>query len=152
MSALGAKADTRSEWFWFDRFREIISVRVMGKERDTFVLDFVARLSDDEWSLVLVEQGPWQNPLEQELGRIQSNLYECLDAARDGQIAEQFPESKGKAIKIRLDCYDLPEDQIESFFSRFANGVLDTPDYLEASFYNEHIQGVGFEINFDTID
>ena len=68
----------------------------MSKERDT-VVNFVSRTDDpNEWRMVLVEQGPWNGGSERELRRIQDRLYGCLDAAIDGQLAEQFPETRGK--------------------------------------------------------
>ena len=122
----------------------------MKNQEHSFNVDFVAEGSAGEWIMVLVEQGPWHNLEEQELYRIQTRLYDCLEAALDGQVAHRFPESKGKSIKIRLDCYDLPKEKISLFFLRFTNGVLDTPDYISATVGNKWVKDISFEINFDT--
>ena len=55
-------------------------------------VDFVARgETEGEWKMVLVEQGPWSGSIEDALQRIQKRLYDCLDAALDGQLAEKYP-------------------------------------------------------------
>lgn len=90
-----------------------------------FVVDFIARgEAPDEWLMVLVENGPWTEPIEVELSRLQNRLYDCMDAAIDGQLASKFPESNGKRITIRIDGYMLPVPEIQSFFKRFTEGVI----------------------------
>jgi|ERR1041385_2977010 hypothetical protein len=118
----------------------------------TTVVDFVARGdSPDEWKLVLVEQGPWNDPVEANLRRLQDRLYGCLDAALDGQVAEKFPESKGKKVTIRLDCYNVPREPVSEFFDKFSSGALSIPDYREALGKSPFVKEFGFEITFDSI-
>ena len=70
------------------------------------VVDFVARgNTDDEWRMVLVEQGPWHPPFVNELRRLQDRLYECVEAAPGGQLAVKFPDSHGKRVDVQLDGY-----------------------------------------------
>lgn len=123
----------------------------MASERTT-VVDFVAKASTpDEWKMVLVEQGPWLNPIDDQLRRIQERMYGCVDAALDGKLAEKFPESKGKRVIVQLDCYDLPKVEVQDFFQRFSNGIFDVGDYRTALEKNQFVRGIGFEINFDHI-
>lgn len=121
----------------------------MSKDRATLI-DFVARGdSPDEWKMVLVEEGPWAGAVENELHRIQERMYGCIDAILDGQLAENFPESKGRRIIVQLDCYDVPRSDVEDFFQRFSTGIFSLDDYREAFEHSEFAKSVGFEINFD---
>ncbi len=114
-----------------------------------FVIDFVARSdTPDEWRLVLVEQGPWADTTN-ELSRLQDRLYNCIEAVLDGQIAEKFPETKNARIKIRVDCYDVPEAEVAEFFGKFSEGVFQIDDYRRALEHSDQTSGIGFEINFD---
>ncbi len=113
------------------------------------VVDFVAEgETSDEWKLVLVEEGPWEHSIETELRRVQERLYGCLDAALDGQLAEQFPSTRGKRVVIQLDCYNVPQADVNDFFQKFAVGVFAFDDYKQALLENEFVRGIGFEINF----
>lgn len=126
-------------------------VFAMTKERTT-VVDFVARGdTDDEWKMVLVEEGPWGDSTEAQLHRIQDRLYGCLDAAIDGHLAEKFPETEGKRLTIRLDCYNVPKAEVSAYFERFSKGVLATSDYKAALQGNKHARSVEFEVTFDEI-
>ena len=82
--------------------------------------------------MVLVENGPWRGPMDLYLRKLQERLYGCVDAALDGQLAERFPESAGKSVVIQLDCYDLPKDEVQAFFTAFAEGVFSIADYRVA--------------------
>lgn len=96
--------------------------------------------------MVLVEQGPWAD-VPSNLRRVQDRLYSCLDAAIDGQLAELFPGSAGAAVTVRLDCYNVPEDEIGDFFRSFASAVLDLPSYKSALEASPHISAIQFAIN-----
>lgn len=98
--------------------------------------------------MVLVE-GPWTGPTEDHLLTLQDRMYGCLDAALDGQLAGQFPAAVGKTVVVRVDCYDVPRDEVDAFVSRFAVGVSTMPDYAaEASPY---VSAFRFEVNHDTL-
>jgi hypothetical protein len=123
----------------------------MGDEQPTLV-NFVAKgESPDEWKMILVEEGPWKDATQANLKRIQSRLYGCIDAALDGQLAEKFPETRGKKIIIQLDCYNLPRAEISQFFDRFSSEVFSLPDYHEAWIKSSFVKSIVFEINFDSI-
>jgi hypothetical protein len=123
----------------------------MSNEKTT-VVDFVAKgATPDEWKMVLVEEGPWRGPVEDQLRRVQERLYGCLDAALEGQLAEKFPESSGKKIIIQLDCYNLPRGEVAEFFDKFSTGVLAVPDYLKALKESQFVRGISFELNFEAV-
>ncbi|MDX9874758.1 MAG: hypothetical protein RBS88_07585 [Spongiibacteraceae bacterium] len=115
-------------------------------------VNFVAKGNlPDEWRMVLVEEGPWHGQIDDQLRRIQGRMYGCIDAALDGQLAEDFPESKGRRVVIQLDCYNVPRDEVEGFFSRFSEGVFELEDYRHALESNAFVKDIEFEINFDNI-
>ena len=101
--------------------------------------------------MVIVEEGPWRDAVEVQLGRVQDRLYGCIDAALDGQLASKYPESQGKKIVIQLDCYNLPRDEVAEFFERFSSGVLETASYRVALNKSRFVRGISFELNFEMI-
>lgn len=101
--------------------------------------------------MVLVEEGPWPGSIDDQLRRIQERMYGCIDAALDGQLAESFPDSKGKRIIVQLDCYNVPRAEVEDFFQRFSSGVLSLEDYRKALEHNEFVHGIDFRVSFDNI-
>jgi hypothetical protein len=123
----------------------------MSNEKTT-VVDFIAKDKDGGgWKMVLVEEGPWQGPVEDQLRRIQKRLFGCIDAAVTGQLATKFPESKGSSVTIQLDCYNVPKPEVAHFFERFSQGALRLSPYKE-EFENQSFVGkLLFEVNFDQI-
>jgi hypothetical protein len=115
-------------------------------------VDFIARGSTpEEWKMVLVESGPWHGPIDSHLRNLQERLYGCVDAALDGQLAGQFPESAGKSVVIQLDCYNLPKDEVQAFFTAFARGVFSIADYRVALAESQFVKGISFDVTFDSI-
>ena len=112
-------------------------------------VDFVARdQPHGGWSLVLVEHGPWHcDDVSEHLRRIQERLYTCLDAALDGAVAAQFPESRDKPLVIRVDAYNVAADQLRAFFRNFSQQVPLLPDYARALSAREFFPSVSFELN-----
>ena len=116
----------------------------------TTIVDFVAKGdSPGEWRMVLVEEGPWHGSVEPQLRRIQERMYGCIDAILDGQLAEKFPDSKGKRIIVQLDCYNVPRQEVEDFFDRFSAGIFRLDDYRSALKNCEFVKEIGFDINFE---
>lgn len=113
----------------------------------TVVVDVIAKgTSSDEWLMVLVEEGPWPT-VETRLRAIQERLYGCIDAAIDGQLAGEFPETYGKRVVIQLDCYDAPEHDVSDFFDRFSKGALATNDYRHALAGSSYVSDITFKLN-----
>ena len=98
----------------------------------------------------------WWAPSERNpqtrLQSIQDRLYNCIDAAIDGQLAEQFPQTLGKRIVIELDCYDSPEAEIIEFFDRFSGGVLALDDYRNALSKSPYVREIAFNLNLGATD
>ena len=113
-------------------------------------VDFVAREADQSrWQMLLVEEGPWpEGQIEANLQRIQERLYGCIEAAMDGQLAEKYPASVGKALTILVDFYNVPEKRARQFFERFSTGALDQPTFRTALEGNGFVQDISFEANF----
>ena len=97
--------------------------------------------------MVLVEAGPWTDT-ETRLRTLQERLYGCMDAAIDGQLADQFPASRGKEVIIQVDFYDVPRAQAEDFMERFAFGIKFLPDYNPAG--SPYVAGFRFEATYGT--
>jgi len=115
-------------------------------------VDFVTQLPQGGWGIVLVEQGPWPHEqVESNLRRVQERLYNCIDAALDGKLAEQFPDSKGEAMVIRLDAYNLPEQELREFFTLFAESVPRLPDYAKALASNHFVSRISFELSLSRV-
>ena len=98
--------------------------------------------------MVLVEEGPWAEfETEASLRRIQERLYGCIDAAIDGGLGKQYPDSVGKPLVIQLSCFNVPEEDVRSFFERFSQGVLEVPDYKKALLESPYVREVSFELS-----
>jgi hypothetical protein len=102
----------------------------------------------DTCQMVLVE-GPWDGDIEDHLRSLQDRMFGCLNAALDGQLAANFPEAKGLNVLIRVDCYDVPRDEVEAFFGRFTDGVSAMSDYSTAG--SPFVRQFMFEVGFDTV-
>jgi hypothetical protein len=107
-------------------------------------VDFIVR---DPWRMVLVEEGPWED-VTSNLQRVQRRLYTCLDAAIDGQLAEQFPDSIGAHVTVQLECYSLPQERVSTFFEAFSAGVLEAPDYKESLRASSFVSSIDFQISY----
>ena len=116
-------------------------------------VDFIAGDPDlSLWQLVLVEQGPWSvESIADNLRRVQTRLYGCLDAALDGQLATQYPDSVSKPLVIRLDGYDLPDNDVRAFFERFSTGIFEMPCYKQALSSNSFVSAVSFRLNLEQL-
>jgi hypothetical protein len=114
-------------------------------------VDFIVRGDGHEpWRMVLVEEGPWdETAVQTQLHRVQERLLGTLDAALDGQLCEQFPQSRGTNVVIQIDAYNLPRTEIAEFFERFSEGALQIPDYQRILLNNKFVRSVSFELNFD---
>lgn len=114
----------------------------------TVTVDFIAFDDDEDACLmVLVEEGPWTVPIENHLQALQDRLYGCLEAALDGQLAEQFPKAANKKVVIQVDFYGVPRREADDFMERFSSGVTGLPDYSPAS--SPWVESFEFRANHD---
>jgi hypothetical protein len=111
-------------------------------------VDFVAKVENGKWLLVLVESGPWEPPYDDKLRDLQGRIYDCIDVALDGELAKRFPESKGCVLSIRVDCYDICREVVEPFFERISSGIFQIPEYFKALQQNPYVASVCFEIAY----
>ena len=95
------------------------------------VIDIVAQDKSGVWEVVMVEERQWDGsgPQLQEL-KDKVELY--LEYALDGPMDQGFPDSKGKAKRIRLFCATLPTGPTAEFVNRLKRFVA--------------TYGVGFEV------
>jgi len=115
-------------------------------------IDFVAKgKSDDQWLVVLVEQGGESQPSNDFLYSLQNRLYNCLDAILDGELAKKFPYTLNKNITIRVDGYDLFEDEVSEFFANFSEGIFSVPDYHKALDESRYVKNISFELNLEQL-
>lgn len=116
-----------------------------------FIVDFVVRDdSPDVMKMVLVEEGDWSD-IDARLRFLQERLYGCIDAAIDGQLADQFPETKGKKVIVSIDFYNAPHEEASEFFERFSKNVLLIPSYKEGLEQSKFVKDIIFEANFETL-
>ena len=106
------------------------------------------RPSDGAFILVLVEEGPWaDDDVPAQLRRIQERLYDCVDAAVDGHLAQRYPDSRGKPAVIRLDCYDIPDSPMRKFVTGFAESIRDSQEVQRDLLAQGFVKSLGFEYN-----
>lgn len=107
---------------------------------------------DDRFSLILVEEGPWPDEdIVVKLRELQDRLYNCVFAAIDGQLADLYPDSKGKDVVIRLDCFDTPADEVADFFDRFSKHIMKSEKIQNDLRANAFVKSLSFEYSRGTI-
>lgn len=119
----------------------------MNSYKVATVVDFIAKGDTaDTWRMILVEEGPWSE-IDLEMTRLQNRLYDCIDAALDGQLSQKFPATLGKNLLIQLDGYNLPEEHVSQFFDVFSNNILLIDDYANALKENAFVKEIRFNLN-----
>ena len=112
-------------------------------------VNFVAPTDDPNiWKIVFVETGPWDD-IPKELHRLQERLYDCIEGAIDGALAEQYPDTNAKAITLQLEGCDLPEKDVREFWNAFSSGVVKIPEFASALANSPYVTGFNFELNLD---
>jgi hypothetical protein len=111
------------------------------------------RASDGAFILVLVEEGPWDVcELDARLRQVQERLYDCVDAAIDGHLVARYPDSRGKPVVIRLDCYDAPDEPLNGFLKRFADHIARSPELQRDFVAQGFVQSLSFEYHHRTLE
>ncbi len=64
--------------------------------------------------LVMVERRPW-NAAREQFKQIEEKLNRYMGYVLDGFLAEQYPQYRGKAVQIRLDCAEAPHGEAVRF-------------------------------------
>jgi hypothetical protein len=142
-----------------DGARAGASLVVAGPEQLEFssmnervIVDLILMQPDGRIVLCMVEEGPWsEQQVVEELRRVQNRLYDYMSVAVDGQLAKSHPDSVGRGVVIRLDCYDTPEEPVEEFFARFVAYNRNREDLAAAIAEKGLISGLEFEYSRDTL-
>lgn len=74
---------------------------------DSSTIDVVAQDADGTYLLVMVEDRPWGAVDEQEC-QLRDKINTYVSYILDGQLAQQYPETIGRPVAIRLDCLHTP--------------------------------------------
>jgi len=83
----------------------------MAGIEDANVIDLVGDDGAGECLVVMVETRPWDaSPDQSEQLKQKMNAY--AGYILDGTLARQFPKTKGKPVRIRLDCSEQPNTEI----------------------------------------
>jgi hypothetical protein len=99
----------------------------------------------DEFALYLVENGPWAEPsLERRLRLVQDRIYSVIDVVVDGHLAEKFPESKGKKVRIQIDGYGDPPEGLERLVHAFSELPRGNSEYGRAIEASSFFSGLRF--------
>jgi len=97
----------------------------------------------DEFMLILVEEGPWDEPITDEKMRdIQERIYNAVDGAIDGYLSKKYPDAKGKKVSVQIDCYDPPTNQVSVLVKRLSQFLETDAEYKAAIINSEHVDGL----------
>jgi hypothetical protein len=119
----------------------------MANRRAT--IDLVTGRADGAFAMVLVEEGPWEKAkVEENLRRIQQRLYDCVDIVVDGHLSAKYPQSRGRPVIVRLDCYDTPDTPVRDLLRRFAQHIRDSKEVQRDLAAGGHVNSIDFEYNW----
>ncbi len=103
---------------------------------------------NNEYKLILVEEGPWEeSTLEDRLRKIQDRIYNAVDAAVDGALFQNYPDSKGQKVCVQVDCYDPPPDMIEQLVKDLGQYVDESYEYQNAIKRDQNISSLRIAYN-----
>lgn len=116
-------------------------------------IDLIAYNSkDEEYKLILVEEGPWQkSTFEDRLRKIQDRIYNSVDAAIDGILMQKYPDSKGKKVCVQVDCYESPSDLVKQLVKGLDKYFSGSDEYQDALKRNKNISSFRIAYNEDKI-
>ena len=87
---------------------------------------------NNEFVLCLVETGPWAEPIENRLKKLQDRLYDSFDAIVDGHVASKFPQSKGRKIRLQVDSHDAAPVSVLEFVRKFTDHLKNDAESQQA--------------------
>ena len=74
----------------------------MSAEFNKVTVDYITRSDETgDYSLYLLERAGWSE-LDARLKTLQERVYTALDVVLDGQLASDYPESRGKKVQIAV--------------------------------------------------
>jgi len=75
-----------------------------------------------EFAVIMVESRPWRGR-EQRLAEVQAKTNAYLRFILDGQMRRLYPDSKGRPVRIQLDCVEAPDRDTAEFLEDLAKRV-----------------------------
>jgi hypothetical protein len=100
---------------------------------------------NDEYVLYLVEDGPWPHDEAEwraRLSGIQGRILSAADVAIDGHLAEKYPDSRGRKVRIQVDSPAGSPNQLEDLVGAVERFLREDPAYSEAIKNSGQIQGL----------
>ena len=94
-------------------------------------IDYITHNADlSEFALYLVESGPWPDPARDRLLPLQERIYTIVDVVLDGQLASDYPDSKGKRVRVEVVFRGSPppEDALR-MIARLDEYICSSPEY-----------------------
>jgi hypothetical protein len=92
-------------------------------------IDFVTKMPEGGYKLVLVEMGPWPAAeKDQNLQRLGQRICDCVTAVINGIITQRYPALAGEAIRIQVDSYSTPRWDVETLLAKLQNMVNTSPE------------------------
>lgn len=109
----------------------------------TVKIDFVTRDdTNDEFALYIVEVGPWpedDHAWDERLRALNERILSAADAAIDGGVALEYPESKGRRFRIQVDTPGGTPPQVERLVDAIKRHLVDDPEYSSAIRDSRHV-------------
>jgi hypothetical protein len=104
-----------------------------------------------EWVLYLVEEGPWRRrAIEDRLRTLQNRIYDAVDVVLGGHLASKFPDSKGRSVRIQVDCYDEPPADLGMVVREIARFIKKSAEYQTDIKKSEFTKGIRIVIRTDS--
>lgn len=76
----------------------------------------------DAFVLVMIERRPWDGSPSR-MAELEAKTNAYLAYALDGPMLEHYPQSRGRPIRIQLDCHNAPDEVAEAFLEMLAGAV-----------------------------
>lgn len=99
----------------------------------------------DHYSLHLAEAERLPDEVNERRARlkaIQDRVSNAFDAAVDGYIARQYPETLGHTVRIQVNCPFGADDDIELLVQRVADYMSSADEYVMAAKESAYIRAV----------
>lgn len=103
-------------------------------------------MNHDTVILKIIETGPWtENRFDLEYERFQERVYNTVLYATEGHLLEKNLKSKGKKIIVRVECSELPVEEITKALKGINETFLEGGDNHPYLNENKNVSGVKFE-------
>ncbi len=99
------------------------------------VIDLITRdPKSGEYALYLVEDGPWpteedHDAWDQALRRIQDRIYDLVESALDGRVAQLYPQTQSQRLGIQVDSPHGCPDGLGQLVRRMDEHTRESPEF-----------------------